>query len=168
MLPVGVRSDQLIDQQRANRSLPLEVWHPASSRCAGQDLDTNSQDVFTVLPAAPPLRQAAVRDAAVRAGSYPLLLFSHTSAGHRRQSSFLCTHLASHGYVVAAVDHTGNTALDAAERAATGKAFTPNERDAYVEKIVADRVPDLRLLLDQVLDGAPETSRPRLTSNASA
>jgi predicted dienelactone hydrolase len=76
--PVGVRSDQLIDRQRANRSLPLEVWYPASSRYAGQDLDTNSQDVVTVLPAAPPLRQAAVRDAAVRDGSYPLLLFSHT------------------------------------------------------------------------------------------
>ena len=39
----------------------------------------------------------------------PLILFSHASYGHRRQSSFLCAHLASHGYVVAAADHTGNT-----------------------------------------------------------
>jgi len=32
--------------------------------------------------------------------------------GHRRQSTFFCTHLASHGYVVAAADHTGNTTLE--------------------------------------------------------
>src|ERR1700730_4572258 len=101
-----------------------------------------------------PLRQAAVRRSGVLDGSYPLILFSHTSAGHRRQSSFLCTHLASHGYIVAAVDHTGNTADDAAERARAGTTRGPAELDAYVAKIIADRVPDLRFLLDQVLVGA--------------
>jgi predicted dienelactone hydrolase len=154
--PVGVRSAQLIDPQRANRPLLLEVWYPADSRYAGQDLDTNTQDAFTVLP----LRQAAVRDATVDAGAYPLVLFSHTSAGHRRQSTFLCTHLASHGYVVAAVDHTGNTA--AAERATTGKTLTPAERDAYIEQIIADRVPDLCFLLDQVLAGAAGDVSPHI------
>ena len=92
-LGVGVRTAQLVDRQRANRPLPMEVWYPAD---------------------APHVLQAAVRDAAVLAGRYPLILFSHTSNGHRRQSTFLCTHLASHGYVVAGVDHTGNTAMDAA------------------------------------------------------
>jgi dienelactone hydrolase len=62
------------------------------------------------------------------------------------------THLAAHGYVVAAVDHTGNTAADVAARA--GRTLAPEERDAYVERIIADRVPDLRFLLDQVLRGA--------------
>jgi predicted dienelactone hydrolase len=89
-------------------------------------------------------------------GRRPLVLFSHTSGGDRRQSTFLCAHLASHGYVVAAADHTGNTAADAAgraARAAAGQPFTPEQREAYIQRIIADRVPDLGFLLDQVLDG---------------
>ena len=68
---------------------------------------------------------------------WPIALFSHTSAGHRRQSSFLCRHLASHGYVVAAVDHTGNTARDyeeATRRAVAGIVETPEQREARVEQ----------------------------------
>ena len=86
---------------------------------------------------------------------HPLVLFSHASGGHRRQSSFLCAHLASHGYVVAAADHTGNTAADFAERAkrvAAGRALTPEESEARLRQIIADRVPDLRFLLDEMLD----------------
>ena len=38
--------------------------------------------------------------------NYPLILYSHHSGGHRRAATFLCTHLCSHGYVVAALDHS--------------------------------------------------------------
>jgi predicted dienelactone hydrolase len=38
-------------------------------------------------------------------GPYPLVLFSHGLAGYRLQSTFLTTHLASWGFVVAAVEH---------------------------------------------------------------
>lgn len=38
--------------------------------------------------------------------SLPLIVFSHYSGGHRRSATFLCTHLASHGYVVAVLDHS--------------------------------------------------------------
>ena len=160
--PVGVRTREVIDRQRANRWLPLEVWYPADARYAGRDLDTTAQDAFSPLAGGPLQRQAAVRDAAVAAGRYPLIVFSHTSAGHRRQSSFLCTHLASHGYVVAAVDHTGNTNADVAQRAAAGVVFTPEERDAYIARIIADRVPDVRCALDQLLAGAADDISARL------
>src|SRR6266851_939557 len=151
--PVGVLSRQLIDRHRADRPLPLEVWYPAEARHAGQDLDTTTQDVFVTFPGASPQRQSAVRNASADSGPFPLVLFSHTSAGHRRQSTFLCTHLASHGYVVAAVDHTGNTAQDYAERTASGKTLTPDEREGYIEQIIADRVPDVRYALDTILNG---------------
>src|SRR5262245_11965467 len=36
----------------------------------------------------------------------PLIVYSHHSGGHRRRATFLCEHLASHGYVVAALDHS--------------------------------------------------------------
>jgi dienelactone hydrolase len=151
--PVGVRSGQATDATRNDRQLPFEVWYPAAPRYGGLDLSLPTQDSFTLLPHTPPLRQAAVRDAPVEAGRYPLLLFSHTSYGHRRQSSFLCTHLASHGYVVAAADHTGNSFADQVDRVRAGVTFTPEEREAYIQRIIADRVPDLRFLLDAMLGG---------------
>jgi dienelactone hydrolase len=49
---------------------------------------------------------AAYRDiAAASDGEYPLVLFSHGMGGYRMQSSFLMTHLASWGFVVAAPEH---------------------------------------------------------------
>src|SRR5687768_16684200 len=87
--PVGVRSGEAIDRRRNHRRLPFEVWYPAVPGYGGLDLDALTQDTFTLLPHTQPLHQAAVRDATVYTGSYPLVLFSHTSNGHRRQSSFL-------------------------------------------------------------------------------
>src|SRR5262245_2754635 len=112
--PVGVRTEHAIDITRHRRQLPFELWYPAAAPYAGHDGTASTQDTFTVLPGSPPLRQAAVRDAEAHPGTYPLIAFSHSSGGHRRQSIFLCTHLASHGYVVVAVDHAGNTLQDAA------------------------------------------------------
>ncbi len=146
--PVGVRTGQLA---RNGRALPYEVWYPATSRSFGQDLSPITRDRFSVLPNTPQLSQAGVRDAEIEPGQYPLIVFSHTSAGHRRQSTFLTTHLASHGYVVAAVDHTGNTFADLVERSGSGAVMTAEQRDAYIARIIGDRVPDLRLLIDSVL-----------------
>jgi predicted dienelactone hydrolase len=39
-------------------------------------------------------------------------VFSHGNGGVRMQSTYLLTALASHGYVVAAPDHTGSTLRD--------------------------------------------------------
>jgi dienelactone hydrolase len=150
--PVGVRSGALVDRSRGDRRLPFEVWYPASARSFGLDVSPLTQDTFMVLPDAPPLPQAAARDASIEPGRYPLVVFSHTSAGHRRQSTFLTTHLASHGYVVIAADHVGNTFSDLVERA--GRTRTDAEREAYIQRIIADRVPDLRFLVDAVVSGA--------------
>jgi predicted dienelactone hydrolase len=64
-----------------------------------------------------------VRDVGVGVGFVPapLVVFSHGLGGHRRQSTFLCTHLASHGFVVAAPDHPGSTFADAAPIFARGE-----------------------------------------------
>ena len=156
---VGVRSGQLTDAAPDGRTLPFELWYPSSAVYAGQDLDTSTQDAFNVVPELPALRQAAIRDAAVQAGSFPLIVFSHTSGGHRRQSSFLCTHLASHGYVVVAADHTDNTGPDIARRLASSpQPGSPERRERYQQQIIADRVPDLRFVLDSFLDGPSAVS----------
>jgi predicted dienelactone hydrolase len=45
-------------------------------------------------------------------GPFPLIVYSHGSGGQRFISTYLTEALAARGYVVVAVDHTGNTALD--------------------------------------------------------
>lgn len=97
--------------------------------------------------------------------THPLLLYTHASGGGRRQSSFLCTHLASHGYVVAAADHTGNTAADFTERAkrvAAGETLTPEEAETRLGQIIADRVPDLLYLLEETLARPPREIAERI------
>lgn len=83
-------------------------------------------------------------------GPHPLIVFSHFSGGHRRSSSFLCTHLASHGYVVAAMNHSEVVAPELARREGETKA----ERAARIEAIIASRVPDVRFLLDHLVGRA--------------
>jgi len=85
-----------------------------------------------------------------RAGTYPLIAFSHSSGGGRRQSTFLCEHLASHGYVVAALDHSELVAPELARR----EGETAEEKAARTEGWLTNRVPDIRFLLDYLLGGA--------------
>lgn len=153
--PVGVQTVRLVDATRDARALPVEIWYPATAHYAGQDLAVSARDTFAVAPGFPSVWQAAVREAVPRPGPYPLVLFSHGSFGHRRQSTFLCTHLASHGYVVGAVDHTGNTVREVAEAAWVAQCSEDApERLARIQAMIAARIPDIRCLLDQLLGGA--------------
>ena len=152
--PVGVRTLSLSDAARGNRSLPAEVWYPAADAHAGRDHDPATPDAFELIPGFPTLSQDAVRDATPRAGRHPVVLFSHGYGGHRRQSTFLCTHLASHGYVVGSVDHTGNTMLDVMRQiiqAQSGGELPPFAEQA--RGLARQRQPDMSFLLDTLRDG---------------
>jgi len=145
--PVAVRTFTAIDQAR-RRVFPCEIWYPADARYAGQDLAPGAQDVFTVPARDEPRSQMAVRDAAAQPGTYPLIIFSHHSGGHRRAATFLCTHLGSHGYVVAALDHSEVLAPELARP----KSETEEQKQARWQAVIASRVPDVRFLLDQVFN----------------
>jgi dienelactone hydrolase len=147
--PVGVRTVQALDTER-DRLFPCEIWYPAAARHAGQDIAPGSRDFFTVPSADTPRSQLAVRDAAALPGTHPLIIFSHPSGGHRRGATFLCTHLSSHGYVVAALDHSEVVAAELARR----DGETGAQKTARVEAVIANRVPDIRFLLAHLLSGA--------------
>lgn len=153
--PVGVRTIQSVDRAR-NRSFPCEIWYPAASQHEGQDLAPEIQDVFTVPPVDTPRRQTAVRDAAGRPGTYPAIVFSHHSGGHRRAATFLCTHLGSHGYIVAALDHSEVSAPELRYQAGEGA----EQKVARMQAVIASRVPDARFLLDLLLNETTSPSRP--------
>lgn len=153
--PVGVRSFQARDESR-DRGFPCEIWYPAEAKYAGQELAPETQDSFSVRGTK--RRQMAVRDAAPQAGNYPLVIFSHHSGGHRRASAFLCTHLASHGYIVAALDHS--------EMVAPQLARPPVENEEQKKRrwqaVIESRVPDVRFLLDYLLKSGEWRSGARI------
>ena len=72
----------------------LRDWLPAAEAAKVAGLPEFTMAAYADLPPA---------DA--DGGPYPLVLFSHGFAGYRLQSTFLTTHLASWGFVVAAVEH---------------------------------------------------------------
>jgi dienelactone hydrolase len=106
--PVGVTT---VDADGVPGGQQIEVWYPAAEGTSG----TVSYDVRDFTPEA--LRKLLTadvpatvtidgeRDAAAADGTFPLVLFSHGYAGIRVQSSFLTSHLASWGIVVASPDH---------------------------------------------------------------
>src|SRR5271170_2460244 len=155
--PVGVRTIQSLDKAR-NRSFPCEIWYPAAPQHQGQDLAPETQDVFTVPPGDTPRRQTAVRNSAAHAGTYPAIVFSHHSGGHRRAATFLCTHLSSHGYVVAALDHSEVVAAELAPK----DGETAEQKTARAEAWIANRVPDTCFLLDYLLSGPAWDSEAKL------
>ena len=149
-LPAGVRTVTGADATRGRR-LRIEIWYPATEAYAGQDTADVTRDTWSMGDVR--FAQDAVRNATPRAGPFPLVAFSHGSGGHRRQSTFLCTHLASHGYVVAAVDHVGNTTADmpaAPDRAdiAAWIAHRPTDVRWMVDTVVGESTTDLAHVVD--------------------
>ncbi len=128
----GVRTIEARDAAR-DRVFPCEVWYPA---VAQQARDASAS-------------QTEARDAAAEPGTYPLLVFSHHSGGNRRTATFLCTHLAGHGYVVAAMDHSELVAPELAPRPDEAEA----QKAARAQAWIANRVPDVHVLLDRLFGG---------------
>jgi predicted dienelactone hydrolase len=154
-----VRTIQGLDRSR-DRQFPIEIWYPAAARHLGQDIASASQDFFTVPANDTPRGQLAVRNATAEPGIYPLIVFSHSSGGNRQQSTFLCTHLSSHGYLVAALDHSEVVAAELARK----ESETDEQWTSRIEAWVANRVPDIRFLLDHLLNDKAWDSEAKIDS----
>ena len=153
-LPVGVMSQDLLNP-KDGRIIPTEIWYPATDEYLGQDLSEETQDKFTDMDPIPAFWegpsyaiQEAVRDAAVREGFYPLVINSHGHGGFRRYISFFCSHLASHGYVVASPDHVGNTIMDMMNFANK----TEQELIEIGTQVFLNRPEDIRIVINNILE----------------
>jgi len=86
-------------------TVPISIWYP-TTQTSGEapwyfDLVEDTEAILDATPADP-----------LHDGGHPVLIFSHGSFLYGGSSSFLARHFASHGWVVAAPDHIGNTLAD--------------------------------------------------------
>lgn len=186
--PVGTVSLMLVDDSRRAlysqnpdepRAIMLQVWYPADSESVqkakrapwmeeAEDLAPAIAKILG-LPAfsARHLRYATSHAYAdippAKMNSYPLLLFSHGWRGFRTQNSYQMEELASHGYVVAAPDHTYGavmTVFPTDEAIPYNPDALPYQRDLsdedYKEKanqLVTQWAGDLSFIIDVLASG---------------
>jgi predicted dienelactone hydrolase len=166
--PVGVTRNVFVDSSRTDnvtkepRTLVTEIWYPADD--SARKLSKNKYSDFIPGGVTPELDQlhklgyginaaeidklylnAAVRDAKVRKGRFPLVVFSHGNGGSRHQNTFWCDYLASHGYIVVSADHTGNARITILN----GKVIMYQNSERV--KSAEDRPSDMSFLLDRMI-----------------
>ena len=83
----------------------------------------------------------AFENASVAEGSFPLVVFSHGHQAYAECSSFFAEHLASHGFIVVAPDHTNNTTLDGADRDTDIYLQRPADLSAAIDALEAGGLP---------------------------
>ncbi|SHG41671.1 alpha/beta hydrolase family protein [Pedobacter caeni] len=94
---IGQRTFNFKDEQR-KRPVVTELWYPTTD-------SLNSSDQTKT----PFLREFTVRGGKLPADKFPLILISHGTGGGRLTLEWLAQGLAKSGFMVAAVDHWGNT-----------------------------------------------------------
>jgi len=138
---VGMVTRNFKDEARKNwqgtapRPLMTAVWYPAAATVTKEEIifgGAPAEQLFAPLTVAP--------DAELSPASrkYPLVLLSHGTGGSAVQIMWLGYYLAARGYIVAAVNHHGNTGAE-------------QQRAAQGFLLYWERARDLSVLLDKLL-----------------
>ena len=106
---VGHQTYSIADSDRGDRSLKLDIWYPVDQADVG-DEPVASYDLIAgfELPAHIARDNVPVSLRKFR----KMVVFSHAQGGLSVQSTLLTETLASHGYIVVAPNHTGDTAFE--------------------------------------------------------
>jgi pimeloyl-ACP methyl ester carboxylesterase len=164
------------------RRLIVQVWYPAHQSGRERrapyvlELDWVAADLAHAVPevALGAVRTSAWLEAPPLAGRFPLLVFSHGMNSARYFYTALLQDLASHGFVVAAIDHPfwaltaafdGGHAIGLAASMASRDQLTSDQIDGYMEDgiglmaedqaFVAERLAALAPRLRRALEGMP-------------
>jgi predicted dienelactone hydrolase len=139
---VGLETRSFVDEGRHNysdtgaRPLQTVIWFPASpgtTAAIPPDPDSPVKGMFVLQP-------IASNGLLARGQKYPLIVLSHGSSSLAYSMSWLGWYLASHGYIVAGVNHHGNTG---AEPKMVPQGFMlewdrPKDLSVLIDKMLAD------------------------------
>jgi predicted dienelactone hydrolase len=146
---VGMITRHFADSTRMNwdgtapRPLQTAVWYPAAAVTNEELVFADSQPVFVPIPV------AAGAGVSRESRDYPLVLLSHGTGGSAVQIMWLGYYLAARGYIVAAVNHHGNTGAEPQRKAQGFLLYWERARDlsAVLDALLAD--PDFGLRIDR-------------------
>ncbi|MEL7430961.1 MAG: hypothetical protein AAGI90_00315 [Chlamydiota bacterium] len=130
---MGATTLELFDEER-NHPVVVEIWYPTDPQEPAV-LTTEEQEHWKYVWIYPQeVREAPISSAKE---SYPLLMMSHGNCGCRLEQSWFAEEMVKRGYIVASVDHFGNTCFE-------------NDR-TYICRSW-ERPMDVRFALDALLD----------------
>ncbi len=150
---VGWRTLAYRDQTRVDwrlggeRPLLTNIWYPCDPLAPRISMLIGPPDnpLFNAGEAAP--------DAALVAGQFPLILISHGTGGIAMQLSWLARALAAQGYIVAGVNHHGNTGIEPYLVEGFTRVWErPRDLSAVLDRLLAD--PSFGPSIDQARIGA--------------
>lgn len=128
--PVGVASRTFEDPARG-RQLVTILWYPAVPGTAEDDIDWDG--IF-------PGRGAWNATPARTPRLLPLVLLSHGSGGDASNLAWIAETLATHGYLVAAVDHAGDRFGDVSVAGRYAAWRRPRDVSLVLSRLLADPV----------------------------
>lgn len=131
---VGHASTLLVDAARADRLIGVDCWYPAQP-------DAEPPATYAVIPGVG-FTASARAGAPALAGPWPLVVLSHGRSGLRTSYVMLCEGLAARGFVVAALDHPGDTLLDWMTGTAVDDATNETQRVADVRFVIGALLDD--------------------------
>jgi predicted dienelactone hydrolase len=136
-------------QGTALRPLTTAIWYPAEATATKEEIifgGPPEKEVFAPVTVAP---GAKLSTAALR---YPLIIMSHGTGGSAVMMMWLGYYLASRGYIVAAVNHHGNTAAEQQPAAQGFLLYWERAKDLTVvlDKLLADSVFGVRIDRDRI------------------
>ena len=134
---VGVTTVTVTDQER-DRPLTVDIWFPLADGVTGE---AHRYSFITGDYYESPLAIDADAAGISNDGPFPLVVYSHGSGAVRYIHSDYTETLASHGYVVVAPDHTGNTVVER---------FAGTEDDEAVNAL--NRPLDVSAVIDAFVD----------------
>lgn len=136
---VGRRTVTIVDPDRGDRSLTTDIWYPT-------DTSDGEASTYSFAPGIEYDSEVALDSPAVSTdGPFPMVVYSHGSGGLRYVATHFTETLASHGIVVVAPDHAGNTTLDQ---------FL--DTSDPLEVVSANRPVDVSVVISAMLDGSAD------------
>ncbi len=163
---VGTSQKELYDDSR-ERKLLVQFYYPAQGNGeASTPYTPNPEQLEAGLNALygvprPLLRKITAASVPVALNAppadtdelFPLLLFSHGFNGSRYQNSFLLPELASQGYIIASIEHTGAATGTVFEDGGQGRTIPFDSiifNEAFSTQMIGEWSADQRFVLDQI------------------